>query len=268
MKFERDYQALVQRILDTGEFREGRKGFTKSIFAERLVVDMTDSDIFPLLMGRKLYPSGVIGEFAALIRGPHHIDDFERFGCNYWKQWAQPNGYINIDYGNLWKNFGGTNQLDELRYKLKHTPMDRRMIVTGWNPANMNLLDLPCCHLLYQWYVREGEYLDMIWYQRSVDAMIGLPSDIILAAVWNAMLANEVGLKPGKITMDLGDTHIYEEHFKQAQEYACKLLPFENHYPTFKLNCPTSTPIEAFTPEMLSIFAYNPGPVMQFELKS
>jgi thymidylate synthase len=96
------------------------------------------------------------------------------------------------------------------------------MLITGWKPDNIPNLSLPCCHMLYQWYVRPSGHLDMIWYQRSVDTMVGLPSDIILAAAWNILLAKEVGLKAGKIKFMLGDTHIYENHMPGVTEYLAR----------------------------------------------
>lgn len=267
-QFEVAYVGIIQDILRNGQTREGRNGVTKSLFGKVLTIDMSNTGTFPLLQGRRMYTKGVFGEFAALIRGPHHVDDFKQFGCNYWDQWANPNGTLNIDYGNLWRNFAGVDQLAELKDKLKNNPSDRRMIITGWNPVGMADLSLPCCHLLYQWYVRD-DYLDMIWYQRSCDTMIGLPSDIVLAALWNVMLANEVDLLPGKITMVFGDTHIYEEHFDGASEYSQRVLfgkPLK--YPTYRVLADVGTPLEEFLPNMIKLSGYEPYPPIKFELKT
>ncbi len=266
--FEHAYVRLIQKILANGQPREGRNGLTQSVFGETITIDMSDTDKFPLLLGRRMFPKGILGEFAALIRGPHHVEDFEKFGCNYWKQWADENGYLNLDYGNLWTNFAGTNQMAQVIDKLKNNPADRRMIVSGWNPANMEDLSLPCCHLLYQWYA-SGDYLDMMWYQRSCDTMIGLPSDIVLAAIWNILLANEVGMKPGKITMVFGDTHIYEEHFDLAMVYIERMLfAGKSEYPDYELLVPVGAKLEDFTPDSIVIKNYDPKEAIKFELKS
>jgi len=269
--FEFNYVELIRDILQNGQRREGRNGVTKSVFGRTLTIDMSGDDRFPLLYGRKMFPGGIFGEFAALIRGPHHIDDFKVFDCNYWDTWADEQGYLNIDYGNLWSNFAGVDQMAKVKDKLKNNPADRRMIVTGWNPVGMEELSLPCCHLLYQWYVNDIDgvkHLDMIWYQRSVDTMIGLPSDIVLAALWNVLLANEVGMAPGKITMMLGDTHIYAEHSNDAIKYCNNVLfgkPVE--YPKYTVESAKGTPIEEFLPNMITLTGYNPYPSISYRLK-
>lgn len=227
-QYEKDYGSLVSLILDYGVKRPGRNGNTISLFGTSLTIDLLASGHFPVLMSRKLYPSGVLGELAAFLKGPKHLDDFTSEGCNYWAPWANSDGSIEVDYGNSWLDFNGVNQLEELVKGLKEDPYGRRHLVTGWDPSRLEELNLPCCHMLYQWYVAPVEVadgkggtktrqrLDMIWYQRSVDVMVGLPSDVILAAAWNLMLANQLGMIPGTITMMLGDTHIYESHIDNA----------------------------------------------------
>ena len=264
-KFETKYIQLIRKILDNGETRVGRNGTTKSIFGETLNIDMSDGRLFPLMMGRRIYYKGVLGEMAAFLKGPKSVHDFKKEGCNYWDAWGDKHGHLNVDYGNIWSDFNGVNQLDDLRHKLKYSPNDRRMLISGWNPANLENLSLPCCHILYQWYVRDNTYLDMIWYQRSVDTMIGLPSDIVLAATWNIMLANETGYKPGRLTFNLGDTHIYKEHFEQAKRYT--KVSVLTGYPEYKLNALRGMPIEKFIPEQLEITGYTPLTTMKLELK-
>ena len=267
--WELDYIALINKIMEHGEDRKGRNGMTRALFGETLKIDMSDGNEFPLLLGRKMFYKGVFGEMAAFLRGPKNISDFEDMGCNYWKQWqGNDEGDIKIDYGNLWKDFNGVNQLDVLRKSLKDNPMDRRMLISGWNPANVSSNSLPCCHLLYQWYVRDSKYLDMVWYQRSVDAMVGLPSDILLSAVWNILLANEVGYKPGRLTFMLGDTHIYEEHFELVDVYKRNRHKATRRMPIYGLGMLPGERIENFTPDKIQIVGYNPGPAIKFEVKA
>lgn len=216
--FEREYANLLTHIRNFGVEKETRNAKTVSLFGQMLKIDMRNSNDFPILQGRKMYPKGVLGEFAAMLRGPKSVQDFKDFGCNYWGQWADEDGDLNVDYGNAWIDWNGINQIEQVSETLRNNPNDRRMIVSGWRPDLIPHQSLPCCHILYQWRVEKG-HLDMIWYQRSVDMMVGLPSDIILAAVWNIMLANEVGLKPGELTFMLGDCHIYEQHFDAYEEY-------------------------------------------------
>lgn len=268
LQFEHSYINLINKILKNGDFRKGRNGNTKSVFGESLIIDMTDLQNFPLLHGRKIFYKGVLGEFAAMIRGPKCVADFEKFDCNYWKQWADEDGSLRLDYGNKWLDFNGINQFAEVKRKLKESPYDRRILISAWDPSTLSNNSLPCCHFLYQWYVRNNTYLDMNWYQRSVDTMVGMPSDIILAAIWNILLANEVGLKPGRIKMDFGDTHIYEEHFENAKEYADYTFIDKQAYPEYELVAPPGMRTEDFVPFMLQINNYNPQCTMKFEVKA
>jgi len=268
--FETTYALLVNKIMNEGERREGRNGGTRSIFGESFTFDMSNSSSFPLLIGRRIFYKGILGELAAMLRGPKSLSDFEKFGCNYWEKWAKPDGSINVDYGNLWIDWNGYNQLDKLINTLATNPMDRRMIISSWKPDTMAELDLPCCHYSYQWYVRGGEFLDMIWTQRSCDTMIGLPSDIVLAATWNILIANQVGLKPGRIKMDLGDTHIYDEHEEGVQRYLDNVFS-ANYYmslPEYDLLAPAGMDCTKFTPGMLGIKGYDPIETIKLELKA
>ena len=258
-KVERDYKALVEHILTNGTDKEGRNGTTRSTFGQALSFNLKDG--FPLLTGRKMFYKGVLGELAAMLRGPKSLADFEKFGCNYWADWAKEDGSINVDYGNTWIDFNGVNQLEQVLETLKTNPNDRRMIISGWKPNNIANLDLPCCHLLYQWYVSNGE-LQMMWYQRSADLMIGVPADIILAAAWNIAMASEVGLVPGKVTMIFGDTHIYEEHYEKAEEYLNRPI---HPLPKWKTR---SLKVSEFVPADIHIYDYIHEEPIKFELKA
>lgn len=294
-QYEKDYDALVQRIMDSGEVREGRNGKTLAVFGERLIIDPADheEDYFPLLRGRKLFYKGVLGELAAFLRGPKCIEDFKKWDCNYWDTWGGYEGKMNIDYGNAWIDWGSysnspsiphVNQLADLITGLKDDPYGRRHIISGWNPEHTHSgvksyakLDLPCCHLLYQWYVSNDGRLDMVWYQRSCDTMIGLPSDVILAFVWNQLIARETGLTPGRIIMDLGDTHLYEEHWLGIRQYQKQSGQSTNEIvgaeetkaPKIKWlkACDTLPSVVDFEPGHIQVEDYNPQPTIKFLLK-
>lgn len=260
-QFEKDYALLIEEILNTGIERSTRNSVTKSIFGKSLSFKMNPGE-FPLLLGRKMFPRGIIGEMSAFLKGPKNVKDFTDEGCNYWNLWAESDGSLNVDYGNLWSNFNGVNQLKDLVSSLKEDPYGRRHIITGWKPDNLQSLSLPCCHLLYQWYVN-GDELEMIWYQRSVDTMIGLPSDVVLSFVFNVLVANEVNLKPGKITMFLGDTHIYKDHYEKALEYVERVKQSQSlPLPTYKLN----DGLFNFNPDNLIIENYHPLDRINFKL--
>lgn len=256
-RFELNYANLISQVLAFGEWRETRNHPTRALFGTSLVIDMEGTNRFPLIQGRKSHYKGVLGEFAALIRGPKNVADFEYWGCNYWKKWAdQDTGELTVDYGNEWLRNG---QIDHLKHCLKFNPTDRRMLINGWNPSNLEQLSLPCCHYSYQFYVREGKFIDMIWNQRSADLMIGVPADIILAYTWLVMLANEFGYQPGRVTMNFGDTHIYKDHTDNAMVYCERVLHSiigNMTAPIYTLNCPEGKDFLAFEPSDITISDY------------
>ena len=268
-KFELDYAELVGEILKDGVNKITRNGIARSLFGKSLVIDDIQ-EFFPIIQGRQMHIKGILGEFAAMVRQPKHIDDFEKWGCNYWKLWADEHGYLDIDYGNAWFADG---QIDRLKECLKNNNNDRRMIVSGWVPKNIknNSLSLPCCHYSYQFYVAEGK-LSMIWTQRSVDMMIGLPSDIVLAAIWLITLANEFDYEVGHIKMDLGDCHIYDEHIPNAAKYVAAVVTANhfplNQYPQYFLESPVGKPFEEFEPDDLMVSRHDGLTNIKFKLKA
>ncbi len=260
--YESNYAMLVKDVLTTGTERMTRNAVTKSVFGRTLRVNPVNGQ-FPILSGRRMFYKGVLGELAAFLKGPKALKDFEDQGCNYWKKWAKEDGSIELDYGNAWLDFGGVNQLQELVRGLKEDPFGRRHIVTGWRPDRISGLSLPCCHLLYQWYVADGA-LDMMWYQRSVDLMLGLPSDVMMAYVFNHLVANEVGLEPGEIVMALGDTHVYGPHYEGAWDYVRRMqLNPEHPLPT---HSPIKMGLSDFDPRDITLEGYAPLAKIDFEL--
>lgn len=269
-QFETQYIQLVKACLAMPD-RAIRNGSARSLFGYQLKVSLQDG--FPLLVGRKLFYKGVFGELAAMLRGPKHINDFKAWGCNYWDKWANEDGSINVDYGNAWLDYNGVNQLEALRKALATNPTDRRMVVSGWRPDNLANLSLPCCHYAYQFYVDNDNCLHMAWIQRSVDVMIGLPSDIIFAAAWLIAIANEFNFKPGTITLQLGDCHVYNEHIDGAKQYlkqaeaAAVTLGSPVPYWHVPVTTARGKRFESFEPSDIVIENYNPEARIDFLLK-
>ena len=276
-QFEKDYAELVQKVYIDGDERQTRNAITRSLFGMQLKIDTRDSCKLALIQGRKMYPKGVLGELAAILRQPKHIKQFEEWGCNYWKQWAQEDGFINIDYGNAWF---ADEQIARLKDKLANDPYDRRMLINGWRPYRLEHLDLPCCHYAYQFHVTSDGYLNMVWIQRSVDMMIGLPSDILFAHAWLIAIANQFGYKTGVITMQLGDCHIYEQHYTGIQpnsKYtALKLYLTEvearadiiENEPHYIYTATKGKDFCEFDPRDLLITDHDCGPKLELELYS
>ncbi|RKZ80457.1 MAG: thymidylate synthase [Gammaproteobacteria bacterium] len=223
MTFETTYMNLILDVLMTGELRKTRNATTIATCFKTLTISSLKDGVFPLITGRKMYPKGIIGEFAAFMHGPKHIDDFKSRGCNYWDKWCDEDGAINVDYGNAWVDYNGVNQLKDVIETLKTNPYDRRMIVDAWRPDRLKELSLPCCHILYQFIVSAG-CVDLIWYQRSADIMIGIPSDFVLAALLLIYVADAAGMYPGDIHMVFGDAHIYTDHIDGAKEYISRTI--------------------------------------------
>jgi thymidylate synthase len=266
-QFERHYADMIGYILSNGERRQTRNGETISLFGDMLTVPINGTNSFPILQGRKMYPQGVFGELAAMLRKPTNIYDFRTWGCNYWDQWAKEDGSINVDYGNAWH---ADDQIKKLKHALAYDPMNRRMIINGWRPEKLDELDLPCCHMMYQFYVRDGKYLDMLWTQRSVDMMIGLPSDIVFAAAWLIAIANEFSLQPGEIKMSLGDCHIYAEHYEAALQYIKKVCcsPLPGNAPTYRLTSKPGKDFCMFKPSDIALSVYQSHAKLDLELKA
>lgn len=214
---ENAYLEIARDILRDGDHMEGRNGFVKSLSNQILKFDLSDG-YFPLITTRKMHYKGVLGEYAAMIRGPKHVDDFKRWGCNYWDDWANEDGSIDVDYGNAWIDYNGTNQVAEVLAAMDYNPASRRMMITGWRPDRVydGSLSLPCCHHTYQFYVSDDGHVDLLWHQRSADWMVGMPSDMVLAALMLIHMSKAAMKKPRNVTMVIGNAHIYGEHLDNA----------------------------------------------------
>lgn len=226
--FETQYQNLLKKVMTEGELRQTRNARTRAIFGTNIVVDVPEGK---LALGtiRKLFPKGMIGELVSFIQGADNVKTFEENGCPYWKKWADPEtGKLVVDYGTSWIKFpkidgtGFVNQLQNVIDTIKTNPTDRRLLIIGYNPGNQHLVSLPSCHYSYQFFVRDGKYIDMIWNQRSIDLGCGFFSDVVVAQLLTMLIAKDTGYKCGRITMNFGDTHIYEPHWEQMIELSNK----------------------------------------------
>ena len=254
------YLDVVSKILTQGDKRNSRNGITKSLPFQTLEFDI--SKHFPLLKSRKIFWKGIAGEYAAIIRGPKHVNDFKEWGCNYWDSWAKPDGSIEVDYGNAWINFNGVDQMANVLDSLLFDPTDRRMVISGWDPSRLEDLDLPCCHHNYQFW-SDGKVVDMLWIQRSGDFMVGVPSDMVFASIMLACFANCAVLTPRRIKMVIGDAHIYEEHFDNALKQINST--FYQHKPaTWSLDKQEN--LYSFEPKHLHI-NYEHNEAIKYELK-
>ena len=265
------YLKTAEEILVFGHQRMTRSGVVRSLPFKDLEFDMRNGH-FPLITSRKIHYDGVFGEYAAMIRGPKNIKDFQKWGCNYWNDFGDPDtGDIRLDYGNSWIDYNGVNQIDELIHNLRVDPYGRRHIINSWKPDNLKNLSLPCCHIMYQFYVDQDNHngigertLSMMMYQRSGDWMLGVPSDMVFGATMLSCVANMINAKPGTLKVAIADAHIYEEHFNTAW------YQINNGYihidPTYNLQ-PQLNMYE-FQPKHIEIHNYEHKGTIDYELKT
>jgi thymidylate synthase len=256
---ELQYLKVAENILQNGIKQQGRNGVTQRLPFQTL--DFNISNELPLLTTRQIFYKGVLGEYAAFIRQPKHIDRFKFFGCNYWDKFANVFGDIEIDYGNKWIDWNGHNQFLATLMELKNNPTSRRLVISGWDPSNLHNVDLPCCHYSYQFW-SDGKNLSLLWNQRSGDWMVGIPSDMILASVMLLCFASLADLKPQNIKMVIGDAHIYEEHFDNAK---LQLKSHLNDLPKYEFKKQFS--LYGFYPKDLRIINYNYNNNIKYLLK-
>lgn len=220
--YELDYLDLVDEVITKGQYREGRNGETRALFGKTLTIKELKWNQFPLLTQRQIFYKGVFGELAAFLRGATTLREFHEFGCKYWDNNAAvwpPNKDKDIEdmsigqvYGAQWVNWRqtGYNQIAAVMDELYANPHGRRHIITSFDPLAESCL--PPCHLLAQFFVNHDGRLDCQVYMRSVDLILGLPSDVVLYSALLILVANYVTMRPGVLTFQLGDTHIYENH--------------------------------------------------------
>lgn len=216
----KQYLDLVKEILDNGVVKSDRTGTgTKSIFGHQMRFNLDDG--FPLITTKKLHLKSIIYELLWFLKGDTNVHYLQENGVRIWNEWADENGDLGHIYGYQWRswpdyNGGHIDQIKEVIRQIKETPDSRRMIVSAWNVADLDKMNLPPCHLLFQFYVADGR-LSLQLYQRSADTFLGVPFNIASYALLLQMMAQVTGLKAGDFIHTTGDTHLYLNHLEQAQ---------------------------------------------------
>ena len=217
----KQYLDLLQKILDEGAVKTDRTGTgTKSIFGHQMRFDLADG--FPLLTTKKLHLKSIIHELLWFLKGDTNVKYLQDNGVRIWNEWADADGDLGHIYGYQWRSWpdyagGHIDQIAEVVRQIKETPDSRRMIVSAWNVADLSKMNLPPCHLLFQFYVADGR-LSLQLYQRSADTFLGVPFNIASYALLLLMTAQVCNLKPGEFIHTTGDTHLYLNHLLQAKE--------------------------------------------------
>lgn len=255
----KQYLSLLQRILDEGTVKTDRTGTgTKSIFGHQMRFDLNEG--FPLLTTKKLHLKSIIHELLWFLRGDTNIAYLKANGVSIWDEWADENGDLGPVYGQQWRSWpdykGGTiDQISNVVEMIRHNPDSRRMIVSAWNPAEIEQMALPPCHCLFQFYVADGR-LSLQLYQRSADTFLGVPFNIASYALLLMMMAQVTGLKAGEFIHTTGDTHLYLNHLEQAR---LQLTREPRPLPKMRIN-PAVSSIFDFKYEDFQLTDYNPHP--------
>jgi|TARA_B110000259_G_scaffold13362_1_gene14169 thymidylate synthase len=221
INIENEYKGLLSEILNTGSDKEDRTGTgTKSLFGRTIKHDMSLG--FPILTGKRVSFNAARTELLWILQGRTDLKYLEDNGVKYWRPDYERSGRTDETlgpvYGKQWRDFNGVDQLVNLVNAIRINPHSRRMLVSAWNPADMDDMVLPPCHYGFQIYINNG-VMDLMWQQRSVDVFLGLPYDISMYGLLLEMLAKGSNLIPGQLIGQLGDCHLYNNHLEQAREY-------------------------------------------------
>ena len=216
----KQYLELLDRILTKGVRKDDRTGTgTLSVFGHQMRFDLSEG--FPLLTTKKLHLKSIIYELLWFLRGDTNIQYLHDHGVSIWDEWADPDGGLGHIYGYQWRQWpdyqgGSIDQIARAIDMIKHHPESRRIIVSAWNVADLGNMNLPPCHLLFQYYV-SGNRLSLQLYQRSADTFLGMPFNIASYALLLMMTAQVTGLDAGDFVYTTGDTHLYLNHLDQAR---------------------------------------------------
>jgi thymidylate synthase len=254
----RAYLQLLDEVLNHGIDREDRTGVgTRSVFGRQIRFDLAEG--FPLLTTKKVHLRSIIYELLWFLRGDTNIAWLNENGVSIWDEWADEAGNLGPVYGKQWRSWEAPdhNTIDQIAWverEIRQNPNSRRLIVSAWNPADVNLMALPPCHLLFQFYVSAGR-LSCQLYQRSADIFLGVPFNIASYALLTMMMANATGLKLGEFVHTFGDLHLYRNHVDQAREQLSR-----HPRPLPKMLLAQRSAIDQFEFEDFSLVDYDPHP--------
>ncbi|MDR1402127.1 MAG: thymidylate synthase [Tannerellaceae bacterium] len=255
----KQYVELLGRILKEGVKKEDRTGTgTLSIFGHQMRFRLEDG--FPLLTTKKLHLKSIIHELLWFLNGDVNIKYLQDNNVRIWNEWADADGNLGHIYGYQWRswpdyNGGSIDQISEAVRMIKEAPDSRRIIVSSWNVGDLENMNLPPCHVLFQFYVAGGR-LSLQMYQRSADVFLGVPFNIASYALLLQMMAQVTKLKAGDFIHTLGDAHIYVNHLEQAK---LQLSRAPKALPTMEIN-PHVTDIFRFAYEDFNLTGYDPHP--------
>ncbi len=255
----RQYLDLLADVLENGVERGDRTGTgTLGVFGRQMRFDLSEG--FPLLTTKKLHIKSIIYELLWFLRGDTNVRWLQENGVSIWNEWADAEGELGPVYGRQWRSWAAPDgrmidQIANVIRQIRETPNSRRLVVSAWNPADVEEMALPPCHCLFQFHVANGR-LSCQLYQRSADIFLGVPFNIASYALLTHMVAQATGHEPGDFVHTLGDAHLYLNHLEQARE---QLKREPRALPTLKVN-PEVTNLFAFDYSDFEIDAYDPHP--------
>ncbi|MFG0213589.1 thymidylate synthase [Brevibacillus porteri] len=261
----KQYLDLCQRILDEGVTKEDRTGTgTTSVFGHQMRFDLSEG--FPMVTTKKLHMKSIIHELLWFLSGDTNVRYLQENGVRIWNEWADESGDLGPVYGSQWRSFTGRDgkTVDQIQWiidEIKRNPDSRRLIVSAWNPAELDKMALPPCHLLFQFYVANGK-LSCQLYQRSGDTFLGVPFNIASYALLTHMVAHVTGLEVGDFVHTIGDAHLYLNHIEQVK---LQLTREPKPLPKLVLN-PEVTSIFDFKYEDIEIVGYESHPHIKGEV--
>ncbi|WP_289158463.1 thymidylate synthase [uncultured Muribaculum sp.] len=255
----KQYLDLLRHVKENGVQKSDRTGTgTRSVFGYQMRFNLDDG--FPLLTTKKLHLKSIIYELLWFLKGDTNVHYLQENGVRIWNEWADPDGSVGHIYGYQWRSWpdykgGHIDQIAEVIKTIKENPDSRRILVSAWNVADLDNMNLPPCHLLFQFYVADGR-LSLQLYQRSADTFLGVPFNIASYALLLMMVAQVTGLKAGDFIHTLGDAHIYNDHIEQVD---LQLTRDPRPLPRMKLN-PDVKSIFDFKYEDFTLEDYDPHP--------
>lgn len=253
------YLDLLRHVVTSGNYKQDRTGIgTYSIFGYQMRFDLSEG--FPLLTTKKLHIKSIIHELLWFLKGETNTAYLNKNGVSIWNEWADGNGDLGPIYGKQWRSWPiddthSVDQISKVIDDIRNHPESRRLIVSAWNVGELDRMALPPCHILFQFYVHEGE-LSCQLYQRSADIFLGVPFNIASYALLLQMVAQVCQLKPRYFVHTIGDAHVYSNHIEQAKiqlERTPKALPL------MELNSKIDS-IFDFSFEDFTLKNYNPDP--------
>jgi len=258
----KQYLDLLQQVLDNGNIKEDRTGTgTKSVFGYQMRFNLQEG--FPMVTTKKLHTRSIIHELLWFLQGNTNIKYLHDNKVSIWDEWADENGDLGPIYGKQWRSWAAQegrtiDQISELIEQIKTDPNSRRLLVCAWNVGEIDKMALPPCHILFQFYVANGN-LSCQLYQRSADIFLGVPFNITSYALLTHMIAQVCNLEVGDFIHTLGDAHLYTNHFEQAQ---LQLSREPYPLPQLKLNKDIKN-IFDFKYEDIEILNYQSHPVIK-----